>query len=321
MLEIDGSVGEGGGQVLRTSLTLSAIMHTPFKMTNIRTNRSPPGLQPQHLMSTLSAQKICNGQLQGAELLSKELTFYPGTIIGGNYNFDIGTAGSTILVLQTLLPILLFAKKKSTITIIGGTHLPKSPSYDYFERIFLPAINRFGVFASVHLIRSGYYPRGGGEVVLSIIPSTLKGCSDWETDQEANAIIRLGKLPSHIAFREQQVLFEANFKQIEIYEEDTLSQGNSLTLWRGFKGMCILGERGKRAEIVASEACRELAQESGSIDVHLADQLLLYAALAKGETHYSTSRFSDHLLTHVYVISKFLHREIILEDLSVTVKT
>ncbi len=320
MILIDGSFGEGGGQILRSALTLSSITQKPFRIINIRANRKKPGLQPQHLVACHSVRKVCRGKLAGAELLSQELIFEPAEIIGGNYVFDITTAGSVVLVAQTLLPILLFAQKRSKIKILGGTHVMKSPSYDYFERVFLPAVRQFGASVEAKLIRSGYYPKGGGEVTLQINPSSrLHGNSAWELEETGRAVIRLGNLPSHIAKRERQILREANFHNIEIYEEETLSNGNALTAWRGYRGVYILGERGKRAERVAGEAIEELSKEDAPLDSHLADQLLLYAALATGETTYRTSRLTDHLHTNAYVISCFLQREIVLSKNTVTI--
>lgn len=314
MIDIDGSAGEGGGQILRTALTLSSITQKPFRMREIRKNRSSPGLQPQHLMAAISTQRVCRGDLQGAELHSTEIAFYPGNIVGGNYTFDIGTAGSAILVLQTLMPILMFAATKSVITVFGGTHLPKSPSYDYFEQVFLPAVRRFNVAAEACLNHAGYYPKGGGEVILTVEPSRLRGCTQFESQGPVQGMIRLGSLPSHIASRERQVLVDAKVEKIKVYEESTLSPGNAILIWQGFKGATSLGERGKRAESVAAEACQAFAVETAPIDRHLADQILLYAALAEGESQYCTSQISEHFKTNLYVISQFLMRNITYEE-------
>src|SRR3989338_8509896 len=155
MIEIDGSHGEGGGQVIRTAMSLSAITKKPVRIFNIRAGRPNPGLQAQHLTAAKAMRNVCRGTSEHAELQSSELIFHPGEIVGGRYEFNIGTAGSVTLVAQTLLPILLFAKKESKIKIIGGTHVIRSPSYDYFEKIFLPAITRFGVEANAKIIKPG----------------------------------------------------------------------------------------------------------------------------------------------------------------------
>jgi RNA 3'-terminal phosphate cyclase (ATP) len=318
MLEIDGSFGEGGGQILRSALSLSVITGQPFKLTHIRKNRSPPGLQPQHLMATHALAQVCHGTIDGAELHAQSISFHPGKIEGGDYFFDIGTAGSVILVMQTILPVLLFASKQSVITVIGGTHVPNSPSIDYFERIFLPAIHRFGAQADIFLERPGYYPKGGGEVVLVVAPSSLNGCTTWTQDGRRHAIIRSSRLPKHVMEREKGILNEAGFNEIETYDEHTFSPGNSLTIWQDFRGVSVLGERGKPAEQVAEEALKLFFLETAEVDLHLADQLVLYAALASGATRYKTSARTHHLLTHVEVVSKFLQRKISLENSTIS---
>ncbi|MEW6035946.1 MAG: RNA 3'-terminal phosphate cyclase [Candidatus Micrarchaeota archaeon] len=313
MIEIDGSYGEGGGQVIRTSMTLSSITQNPVRITNIRANRPNPGLQPQHLTACRAVRSVCRGTLAGAEIGSRELSFEPGPIVGGRYEFDIGTAGSATLVAQTLMPILLSASKESELRIKGGTHVMKSPGYDYFENVFLPAIKLFGVDAGCRLLKAGYYPRGGGEIEVSVEPSSLHGCASWPHDERARVLIRLGALPEHIAVREKKVFVQNGIEEVRVRRDETLSPGNAVTAWRGFRGAYALGERGKRAEAVAQEALDALNAGSGDVDVHLADQLLAYAALAEGPTAYGTSAISEHLRTNAYVISRFLDRKISLD--------
>jgi RNA 3'-terminal phosphate cyclase (ATP) len=305
VVEIDGAHGEGGGQIIRTSLTFSAITKKAVKITNIRANRPNPGLQMQHLTSARAVRSVCRGKLAGAELGSGELVFEPGEIVGGKYEFDIGTAGSVTLVAQTLIPILLGAAKESELRIIGGTHVMKSPGYDYFERVFLPAIARFGAQVETKLIRPGYYPRGGGCIDVTIKPSRLRGCTAWPRDESVQALIRLSGLPEGIAVREKKI-----FTDVRIRNDDALSVGNAVTCWKGLRGAYVLGEKGKRAETVAQEALDALKAEKDDVDMHLADQLLAHAALAEGRTSYSTSRISDHLQTNAHIISKFVERRI-----------
>jgi RNA 3'-terminal phosphate cyclase (ATP) len=310
MIEIDGAHGEGGGQIIRTSLTLSAITRKPVRITNIRANRPNPGLQPQHLTACKAVRNVCRGALQGAELGSALLSFEPGPIIGGKYEFDIGTAGSVTLVAQTLLPILFKAEKKSWLRIIGGTHVMKSPPYDHFERVFLPAIARFGAHAKTRMLRPGYYPRGGGIVEVDVEPSMLHGNIDWRSDDSIQALFRLSGLPLPIAVREKKIFVQNGFEKNFVRQDEADSMGNAVFAWKGLRGGYALGEKGKRAEAVAQEALDALLKEDGEVDSHLADQLLIYAAIAEGPTSFSTSGITEHLRTNSYVISRFIDREI-----------
>jgi RNA 3'-terminal phosphate cyclase (ATP) len=319
MIEIDGSYGEGGGQIIRTSLTLSAITRKPVRITNIRANRKNPGLQPQHLMACKSVRNVCRGTLGGAELGSREFVFEPGPIVGGRYDFDIGTAGSVALVAQTLLPVLLGASKESELRITGGTHVMKSPGYDYFENVFMPAIKRFGADAECRMLKPGYYPRGGGVIEVKVRPSKLHGCAIWPHEDEVHVMIRLSGLPNSVAIREKKIFVQNGIEHVRIREDEALSVGNSVTAWRGCRGAYSLGEKGKRAEIVAQEALDALCVEKRDVDLHLADQLLAYAALAEGPTEYSTSAISEHLRTNSYIISRFLDRRISFSDAVVSV--
>ncbi len=320
MIEIDGSHGEGGGQIIRTSLTLASITGKPVKITNIRAGRSKPGLRPQHLMACNSVRKICRGALEGAELESTELTFTPGKIVGGRYDFNIGTAGSVILVAQTILPILLLASKKSEVRITGGTHVMKAPNYDYFENVFLPAISNFGAKAEGKMIKPGYYPKGGGLIEIEIEPSELKGCKYWSRGEGVEAIIRLSGLPESIAIREKKIFVQNEIEKVRIRQDEALSIGNAVTAWNGMRGSCVLGEKGKRAEVVAKECLDNLLAEKNDVDMHLADQLLIYGALSEGETYYTTSGITEHLKTNSYVVSRFLEKKIEIEENKISIQ-
>ncbi|MBU0532595.1 RNA 3'-phosphate cyclase [Candidatus Micrarchaeota archaeon] len=311
-IEIDGSYGEGGGQIIRTALTLSAITQKPMRISNIRAGRPNPGLQMQHLTAAKAVRNVCRGMLEKAELRSTELIFHPGKIVGGKYEFDIGTAGSVTLVAQTIIPILLFASKKSELRIIGGTHVMKSPGYDYFEKVLIPAVSRFGVDVETQMIKPGYYPKGGGIIDVKINPSEPKGCTDWYSEEIIHALIRISGLPTSIAIREKKIFVQNEIEKIFIRENDALSVGNAVTAWKGLRGSYVLGEKGKRAEIVAQEALDELNIDC-DVDMHLADQLLIYAALAKGETKYTTDKITEHLKTNSYIISQFLDRKITID--------
>ncbi len=313
MHEVDGSFGEGGGQVVRTSLSLSALTGTPVRIFNIRANRDPPGLKPQHLMAAKAVRSIARGTLEGAEEGSRELVYRPKGIIGGKYEFNIGTAGSTTLVAQTVLPLLLRAKKPSTVRITGGTHNPKAPTWDYFERVFLPALRLFGAKISATLLRAGYYPRGGGEIGLAVSPSALSPVGIWPRESIIKGMISVANLPLSIGLREKKIFIDSGIENVRIREEKALDPGNAVLLWRGFVGSALLGKKGVRAEEVAKECVQALEAEGDvDVDVHLADQLLIYAALA-GKTSFKTSRISNHTATSAGIIGGFLEKEFSLE--------
>lgn len=315
MIEIDGATGESGGQIIRTAMTLSAITQKPVHIFNIRAGRPNPGLQAQHLTAVKAVRNICRGTLSHAEVGSTELTFEPGEIVGGKYEFNIGTAGSVTLVAQTVLPVLLFASKTSEIKIIGGTHVIKSPGYDYFENIFLKAMNKIGVKATAKLDKTGFYPKGGGEITMQVEPSKPIAISKWERDEHVEVIIRLAGLPTGIAIREKKIFVQNNIEHIHVYEDQALSLGNAITAWRGHIGSYALGEKGKRAEEVAQECINELdIGKQIDVDKHLADQLLIYAALAEGETVYETSEITEHTRTNAGIIGKFIDKKIDITD-------
>lgn len=311
MIEIDGSYGEGGGQIIRTALTLSAITQKAVRISNIRAGRPNPGLQMQHLTCAKAVRNVCRGSLEHAEKESTELVFTPGKIVGGKYDFNIGTAGSVTLVAQTLIPILLSASKKSALRITGGTHVMKSPGYDYFEQVFLPGIRRFEADVDSRMLRTGYYPKGGGIIEVDVKPSKLSGCTDWASEETIRALIRISGLPMSIAIREKKIFVQEDLYKIAIREDESYSVGNAVTAWKGLRGAYVIGERGKRAEVVAKEALEAVKAETKEVDMHLADQLLIYAALAEGETSYTTTKITNHMKTNMYIITKFIDRDII----------
>lgn len=319
MIEIDGATGESGGQIIRTALTLSAITKKPVRIFNIRAKRPKPGLQAQHLTAVKAVRSICRGELEGAEIESKEISFVPGEIVGGKYDFNIGTAGSVVLVAQTIIPILLLAQKKSEVHIIGGTHVIKSPSYDYLERIFVPAVNLMNAQVKSTMTKSGYYPQGGGEIRIEVSPSKLTGRENWSGNESICVLIRISNLPMHVAIREKKIFLQNSIEDVKIIEESALDVGNAMLIWKGFNGIYSLGEKGKRAETVAEEALAGLKQEDGNVDRHLADQLLIYAVLAEERTSFKTSEITEHFRTNVEVISKFVDRQIEVKQNIVTV--
>ncbi|MEO6327104.1 MAG: RNA 3'-terminal phosphate cyclase, partial [Thermoanaerobaculia bacterium] len=205
LVVIDGSMGEGGGQVLRTSLALSLVTGRPVRVENIRAGRKKPGLMRQHLTSVQAACAVGCARVEGAELGSREVRFEPGPAQGGEYEFSVGTAGSTTLVLQTILPALLVAEHPSRIRLCGGTHNPLAPPFDFLQRVFVPLVNRMGPKMEASLVRPGFYPAGGGECVVTVEPCRKLSRIDLT---ERGAVLRrlacatVSRLPRSIAERE-----------------------------------------------------------------------------------------------------------------------
>jgi len=310
-------MGEGGGQVLRTALSVACVLGKPVRITNIRAGRSQPGLKAQHLTVCKLLAQITNAKMSGAALGSTEIEFSPEEISGGEYSFDIGTAGSITLLLQAALPVLAHAKHPSSLSITGGTHVAFSPTFDYFSEVFLPAVAKLGIKAEAKMLAAGFYPKGGGRVEMRVRPSRLIGAK-FEPQQHKQilyGIISSG-LPPHVAEREEHELKKMlDGKEVsgKINEVHASCVGNAITVWSGLVGASSLGETGKPAEKVAGEAAEALLAEIGasaSVDSHLADQLLLYAALAEGKSAYTTSKFTQHLTTNAAVLSSLTGRNI-----------
>jgi RNA 3'-terminal phosphate cyclase (ATP) len=324
MLEIDGSQGEGGGQILRTALSLACITGRPFRIANIRRGRAKPGLMPQHLMAVRAAREISAAEVTGDGTGSLELSFAPRRIVPGTFHFPIGTAGAVSLVLQTLLPPLLLARERSVLTLQGGTHVPFSPSIHYLSEVFLPLLGRLGGDVRLRLDACGFYPRGGGEVRCTVEPS--RGFAPLSLTERGRllrvrGISAVGNLPHHIAERQRQAareLLEERIGEeariaIKTSEVPTPGQGTFIFLMGEYEhavaGFTALGARGKRAEEVGREAAEEFLAHHATgapVDPHLADQLVLYLALARGESRIATSRITSHLETNLRIAGLFL---------------
>ena len=329
MLTIDGSFGEGGGQIIRTSLALSLITGKAFRVYNVRAGREKPGLKPQHLMAVRAAAEIGSAQVDGAAVGSREFTFTPGEVRPGEYHFSIGTAGATMLVLQTVLPPLMIAAEPSVITLEGGTHNKHAPPFDFLQKTFLPLVNQTGPHVTLSLERYGFYPPGGGRVNVYIEPRTEPRALRIETrgeilDRCARALVV--KLPVSIAERELAVIREIlGFSEDELQVEtstNALSPGNVVMIElrspQLTEVITSVGERGVRAEAVAERAAHEAASylETGApVGEHLADQLLIPLALAGGGS-YTTGPLSLHTTTNIEIIQMFLDVEIKREQTS-----
>ncbi|HKI04500.1 MAG TPA: RNA 3'-terminal phosphate cyclase [Thermoanaerobaculia bacterium] len=318
MLELDGSMGEGGGQILRSSLALSMMTGTPVRIHDIRARRARPGLMRQHLTAVQAAARVSGARVAGAEVGSREITFAPDEVRSGEYRFDIGTAGSTTLILQTLLPALLHASGPSTLVLEGGTHNPQAPPFDFLDRSFLPLVRRMGARVEAALERPGFYPAGGGRMRVRIDPAAgLTGLELLERGEirgrRATAV--LSRLPGHIAERElRHVARETGWhpSALEVREVDSPGPGNILLLEVESEAVTEVfagfGEKGVPAEEVADRALRELRRylDAGvPVGEHLADQLLLPLALA-GSGTFATLPLSLHATTQVELIPRFL---------------
>lgn len=318
MLEIDGSFGEGGGQILRTALTLSMCTRTPFRITNIRAGRARPGLLRQHLTAVVAAAEVSSAEAIGASIGSQTLTFVPKKIRGGDYRFAIGSAGSCTLVLQTVLPALWQADEPSRVLLQGGTHNQMAPSFHFLERAYLPLLRRMGVDVQATLGRHGFYPAGGGQIEVAVQPAKLVPLHLCERGARlagyAEALI--AGVPAHVAKRELATLGESLAWPVEqllikqVHHDEgpgnvlmaTVQHEHVSEVFTGF------GEKGLSAEAVAKQVVKELRDylvSEGAAGSHLADQLLLPLALAGGGS-FTTTGLTQHARTNMAVIEKFL---------------
>ncbi len=332
MITIDGSYGEGGGQVLRTALALSTLTGQPVRIEHIRANRPKPGLRPQHLTAVRAAATICQARVTGDALGSSALTFVPGrSAQAGRYTFDVsdaaqgGSAGSVGLVLQTVLLPLALADGDSHLVLRGGTHVSWAPSAFYLEHVFLPFLSEVGVSAHITVSRWGFYPAGGGEIEVRIAgKSTLAAVQGTERGalRRIWGLAAVTNLPAHIpqrmAARAGRYLAAADLSaQIEPRRLRGAGPGAGIFLLAEYEGsragFTAYGRKGLPAERVAEAVCEELLahHRSGApCDPHLADQAVLPLALASGPARVVTSRVTLHLTTNVWVVRQFLDREI-----------
>ncbi|MEM4769388.1 MAG: RNA 3'-terminal phosphate cyclase [Desulfurococcaceae archaeon] len=328
-VRVDGSIGEGGGQILRYALALSALTLKPLEIYNIRARRGNPGLRPQHLTAVRSLAVLTNAEVKGAEVGSMSLVFKPRTRLCGDYTFDIGTAGSVSLVVQAILPVLLASDCSSHVTIRGGTNVPMSPPVDYMIHVFKYNLELFGAKFDIELKRRGHYPRGGGLVELYVEPikQPLKPIDIVSRSKPTalRIISHCVKLPHHVARRQADAAAKILRKiigiepevDIETYppEKDPhLGPGSGILVYvETFNhvrlGGDAVGEKGKPAEVVGEEAARVLVEdyETGmAFDRHMGDMLIPYMFLAKGVSRAGVARITMHLLTAIEIAKMFL---------------
>lgn len=329
MIVIDGSFGEGGGQILRYTLALAAVLGKPVRIVNIRARRENPGLQRQHLTVVKALAEITRARVRGATLGSTEVEFEPHGILGGSYFFDIGTAGSITLVLQSLLLVAAFSEKPVEIRLRGGTDVPWSPTYDYFRNVFLHHLSRIGYEVELELIRRGHYPRGGGEVVARITdpPRGFKPLSLSERGGivSIRGVSHAVRLPRHVAERQARAAREKLISmginapieiEIESYPPDKdphIGQGSGIAIWADSQntrlGADSIGARDKRAEEVGVEAASRLASDlltGASLDTHMSDMIVPYLLLAHGPSEVTCASLTLHAYTIIEVSRKMI---------------
>lgn len=318
MLTIDGSLGEGGGQILRSTLALSAITGTPVRVERIRGRRPKPGLQRQHLVAVQAAACVCGAQLEGDALHSREIAFAPQQPMAGDWRFDIGSAGSSTLVLQTILPILMHAPGPTTVAIGGGTHNPKAPPVEFLQECLLPVLARVGISATVELERHGFYPAGGGRIRAAVQP--LGATAPLELVERGkqvgrSALATSANLPGHVVEREARHFKHAlhwSHDEVDEAEVQADGPGNIMVARLRFAQVVEVasacGELRKSAEQVAHEVAQQVRrylEVTAPVGEHLADQLLLPLALAGGG-RFRTVTPSEHTRTNADVIARFL---------------
>jgi RNA 3'-terminal phosphate cyclase (ATP) len=322
LIEIDGSRGEGGGQILRTALALSAVTGKGFRIERIRAARLRPGLRPQHLAAVRAAALCCGAEVHGAFEGSPDLRFVPNAVAPGEFTFDIGTAGAATLVLQTVLPILATAAAASRVTVLGGTHVPRSPTYHFVERHFAPVVERLGLCVQPRLVQAGFAPKGEGRIECGVRPwarpakldlsvrgplAAVRGISGW-------ARLR-GDVAKRAADAARDLLWEQRRLDSgwDVVELKAPSPGSFLQLEAVFEegraAFPLLGERGLRPEVMGERAARRLLRflgdEEAVVDPFLADQLALPLAVAGGGGRLLTSEVTLHLETVAEIVPRF----------------
>jgi RNA 3'-phosphate cyclase len=322
LLEIDGSYGEGGGQILRNAVAFSTLTKKPVKITNIRANRPNPGIKAQHYVAIKSVKEITNADVKNLEIGSSALSFKPGVVRPGSYSFEVGTAGSVTLVFQACILACLQTIEPVSIRITGGTDVKWAPSWDYFVHVFLPLIKNIGVKVDAKLIKRGFYPKGGGEAEIIIHPvekiKPLKLKDEYEFS-DINGRISICNLPNHISTRMKHSVIKNLLKNnlmssIDDEKSESLSPGVALTLWSKsdniILGNSFLGERGVSSEEIGQNATNSLISEIESrstLDVHAFDQLLPYMVLAKknGSSSCVVREVTNHASTNMWLLKHF----------------
>lgn len=329
MIEIDGSYGEGGGQILRTALSMAAVLDKPVKISNICAGRPNPGLSAQHVTAIESVAAMCDADVDGLYLGSKEMTFGPRQLVGGQFEFDVGTAGSVSLVVQSCLLPAAMSRSPVSMTVKGGTDVRWSPPIDFLRAVHLPVIRLFGVNAHLEIVSRGFYPEGGGEVQVEVDPAGAVTNSDLGSPGKCTRIEGVAfsqNLPEHVISRMEHAALKrlVEFKQVKISSDE--SRGRSTGAGIMLSAICentvlgssALGEKGVRAETLGETCAQELLDLLGSgatVDDHMADQVLPYMALAKGPSAVKADELSGHAMTNIWVLEKFVGKRFCVEKM------
>jgi len=327
LFEIDGSQKSGSGTILRLSIALAAITQQPLHICNIRQNRPQPGLKPQHLEAVLTAAKLCNAQLQGATLGSRELWFAPKKIVGGDFQAEIGTAGNIPMLLLTVLPICLYAKTPIHLHVSkGGTDTRQAPTINYLQNVLLPTLNKMGINAQVKVQRYGYYPKGMGEVTLTVQPTAFLQPIRLERFGNLKNILGVSvctflanqKVAERQAQTANKILSQEGYTpNIQILNDTStpVQKGSSIVLWAEtdtgvILGADAIGELRKISEAVGKEAAEKLVNElvvQSTADPHLSDMLIPFMALAQGSSAFLTKNVTEHVESNIWLAEKMLN--------------
>lgn len=316
MIELDGSEGEGGGQTVRTALSLSALTGQPFHIVDIRAGRPDPGLKPQHLAGVRLMQKLCSAQVEGDAVASRELTFIPGKISGGSHEYDVGTAGSLTLLLQSALPALVASPMETELYLKGGTDVRWSPPVDHYQMVLFPLLRRMGANLEMTVERRGFHPKGGGAVRLKVTGAALSPLRMEERGEAVKVVGRACAQNLRIEVAERMIASARKELPDLVAEIDITTgpcPGAGLTLAAEFRdtilGWSALGERGVPAERVGHEAAsclRKVLDLGGTLDSRTADQMITYMALAKGDSSFTVGKISGHLTSQMQLLPQFL---------------
>jgi RNA 3'-terminal phosphate cyclase (ATP) len=334
MIVVDGSQGEGGGQILRTAVALSAVAHEPVRITHIRARRPNPGLAPSHVTSVEAVSALCDAKVDDLYPGSRDITFHPGELLGGDFRFDIGTAGSISLVIQGLLLPALLSKSRTTITLTGGTNVKWSPPIDYMTRVHIPLIEKFGAKCDIEVTSRGFYPEGGGEVRLDVDPvgrpSPISLTSPGKVSR-VRGVAFSQNLPDHVITRMKHAAMKrlVKFADVKVASESSsgVSVGAGMLLAaeceNSILGASALGEKGVRAERLGESCADDLIETIGSgaaVDDYMVDQVLPYMAVASGSSVVVAEEVTEHARTNMLVIEQMLHRTFSVEKMEGLVK-
>ena len=321
MLDIDGAHGEGGGQLLRTAVALSAVTGRALRMRDIRARRKKPGLAAQHLTAVRAVGALCDARIEGLALGARELSFVPGAPRGGEFRFDVGTAGSVTLVLQALVPAMIAGGAACRVLVTGGTDVRAAPPLDYFRAVLLGLLGRMGARLRLAAHRRGYFPGGGGEVELTVEPGArLRPLAAESPGRllELRGAAHVGNLPAHIAARMREAALQALGERAAIDvavlgEDGAQGRGGAVVAWAETEASVLgageVAERGVPAETLGARVGAGLRADlaaGASLDVHAADQLLVYLALAGGRSVFTARTLSSHARTAIWLIEQFL---------------